>query len=137
MLSGLRRDGAHRGFEASMGRETRRVIVVAADLFFQSKIRATAEVTGAEVAFISSASELKSALDSGGVDLIVVNLEAKSPDPMAGIALARAGGVRSVGFANHVYEDLMARARAAGCDQVLAKGAFAKELAGLLGGMEG
>jgi hypothetical protein len=38
--------------------------------------------------------------------------------------LPRLGAVRTVGFASHVDDDLLAAARAAGCDEVLARSVF-------------
>jgi hypothetical protein len=44
--------------------------------------------------------------------------------------LPRLGAVRTVGFASHVDDDLLAAARAAGCDEVLARSVFFRRWAG-------
>lgn len=43
--------------------------------------------------------------------------------------------IRLVGFVSHVQEQLIAEARAAGCDMVMARSAFAQQLPGLLRGI--
>lgn len=114
-----------------------KAVIVGAELFFRSKVAATAEAAGAEVIFAASAAELASALQAGGVGIVVINLEAASPDPIAAIAAAKSSGARTAGYANHVQEALMTRARDAGCDRVLAKGAFTRELHAILAGRDG
>ncbi len=111
----------------------KKAVAVVSDLFFQSKIREAASLTGVPLAFATTEEALREALVAGGVSLVIVSLEARSPDPFRVLALARAeGGIRTVGYLNHVYEDLRDRALAAGCDKVLPKGAFSKGLPGIL-----
>jgi len=107
---------------------------VGADLFFKSKIDATARAAGADIVFAANPGEIASILEAGGVDVVVIDLEAAGLDPLDAVARAKAAGARVAGYANHVQEDLMARARAAGCDRVMAKGAFTRELPGILAG---
>ena len=112
---------------------TRRAVAVVPDLFFQAKIREAAALTGVPLTIAASEASLREALGAGDVALVIVSLEAREPDPLKAIAVAREReGVRTVGYLNHVLEDLKARALQAGCHEVLAKGAFSKRLADLL-----
>ncbi len=110
-----------------------KAVAVVPDLFFQARIREAASAAGVPLAFATTEEALAAALSTGGVRLVIVSLEARSPDPFRVIALSRGReGVRTVGYLNHVYEDLRDRALAAGCDEVLPKGAFSKRLPAIL-----
>lgn len=68
---------------------------------------------------------------AAGADLVVVDLSrAGVLDVLADVS---ALGVRVIGFGSHVDTDTLAAARAAGCDQVLARSAFFGRLGELLG----
>jgi len=116
-----------------MERAGNRVIAVVGDLFFKSKIAQTAGILGVPIVFATTEASLREALSDGGVSLVVVDLGVRSIEPAAAIAIARAAsGVRSVAFASHVDEEAQRRAREAGCDQVMAKSAFTRDLALIL-----
>ena len=113
---------------------TRTAVAVVPDLFFQARIREVASRTGVPLVIATTEESLRDALSGGGVGLVIISLESRSPDPFRAIEMAATEGVRTVGFLNHVLEDLKERALAAGCDQVLPKGAFSKGLGGILAG---
>ena len=114
-------------------RENPKVVAVVPDLFFQARIREAAAIRGVPLAFATTEDALRQAVAGGGVGLVIVSLEARSPDPMEAIRIARGRPeVRIVGYLNHVLEDLKARALEAGCHEVMPKGAFSKGLGGLL-----
>ena len=81
------------------------------DLMDRSRLRSTK----AEVALVADPAELVG-LD---VDLVVVDLSRPGVLEVLGDI-----GVRTVGFAAHVEEELMAAASTAGCDEVLARSVF-------------
>jgi hypothetical protein len=91
------------------------------NLMDRSKVAAAAAALGVEVAFAAAPGELAPA------ELTVVDL---SRPGVLDVVAGRAG--RTVGFASHVDRDLMVSARAAGCDQVLARSAFFSRLGELL-----
>ena len=62
-------------------------------------------------------------------DLVVVDLSR----PGVLEALGDLGGVRTIGFGSHVDRDLLAAAKAAGCDEVLPRSRFFSSLQELLG----
>ena len=81
------------------------------DLMDRSRLRSTK----AEVVLVADPAELVG-LD---VDLVVVDLSRPGVLEVLGDI-----GVRTVGFAAHVEEELMAAASTAGCDEVLARSVF-------------
>jgi DNA-binding NarL/FixJ family response regulator len=70
-------------------------------------------------AFVRQAGKL-----DGAADVVVVDLS--RPDAVEGVRALRAAGstVRVVAYGRHTERELLAEARAAGCDQVLARSAF-------------
>jgi hypothetical protein len=93
------------------------------DLMDRSKVAAAAP--GA--VFVRRPADLASA----GADLAVVDLS--RPGVLDAIPAVRAAGVTVVGFGSHVDRDLLAAARAAGCERVLTRSAFFAGIAELLG----
>lgn len=117
--------------EANAGRA--RVVAVVGDLFFRSKILETAKQTGVPVAFVTTLESLREELRAGEVALVIVDLGAASLDPIAAVSAARsAAGVRTVAYVSHVDEGARRKAAEAGCDSVLAKSAFTRDLPRIL-----
>jgi CheY-like chemotaxis protein len=114
------------------------VVALVQDLFFLTKIRETAKALG--VSLIASESQ-------GAVDAIAeaqphaILLDLNSPAAVARIRTLKADprtrGIRIVGFVSHVQGQLIAAAREAGCDTVMARSAFAQQLPNLLRDLAG
>ena len=104
------------------------VIVVVDDMFFASKIRATAEALGIEVSFPRSKEALvEKARDA---ELILVDLHNQKIDA---VELAQQlSGVKLIGFFSHVETELRQKALAAGYDEVLPRSAFVRDLPEIL-----
>ena len=68
--------------------------------------------------------------------LIIFDLNATTRDPIGTIAALKADdslrGITTLGFVSHVDSDVIAAARAAGIDEVLARSAFSARLAEIL-----
>ncbi len=113
----------------------KKVIAGVSDLFFSSKISATAKQVGARVEFVNSAQTLLEKA-AGEAALVILDLGQASLDPVSLIGKLKAApasaAVAVVGFVNHERTDLIERARAAGCDEVLTRGAFSSSLPELL-----
>ena len=113
----------------------KKVIAGVSDLFFASKISATAKQLGARVEFVNSPQILLERASSETA-LVILDLGQASLDPVALIGKLKAdpasAAVAVVGFANHERADLIEGARQAGCDQVLTRGAFSSSLPELL-----
>jgi PleD family two-component response regulator len=116
----------------------RSVIALVDDMFFTSKIRATAEALGVTINFPRSRDTLLAAANEQLPDLIVVNLHNEKVDP---IELAnelksneRLRAVPLLGFFSHVQTDLQRRAVEAGYDRVIPRSVFANDLGKILSG---
>ena len=116
------------------------VIAAVDDLIFASKIKATAEIVGAEVRFAKSLATVLTQAKERLPDCVLVDLHGVKCEPFA---LARAfkttaslKQVRLIGFFSHVQTSLLHEAQAAGYDQVLPRSAFTKKLPELLGSRE-
>lgn len=128
--------GEHRtGAEGSVA-----VIAVVPDLLFASRIRSAASSAGVSALIIPRAADLASAVRSKGPGLVLVDLDARTGDPIAAIAELKAdpetARVRIVAFGSHVDSESLQAARAAGADRVLARSAFVRQLPDLLEGMD-
>jgi hypothetical protein len=89
-----------------------KVVAYVPDLMDRSRLAAVADVT-----FVPDPAALAAAAE--GADLVVVDL---SRPGVLGVVGDLA--VRTIGFGSHVDRDLLDAARAAGCDEVLARSAF-------------
>ena len=101
------------------------------NLMDRSRVAAVAEALGIEIHFASSPEGLDPAAALTVVDLgrpgVIEVLEARG---------AAGEGGRVVGFASHVDRELLARGRAGGCHQVLARSAFFSRAPAILSGTE-
>jgi CheY-like chemotaxis protein len=114
------------------------IIAAVDDLMFGSKIRAAAKGVGAEVTFTRTAADTAEQARKTKPTLVLLDLNARAIDPMAALALLKTdpalAGIRVVGYVSHVEADVIAAARAAGIDEVLARSAFVARLPQLLAG---
>ena len=95
-----------------------RVLAVAPDLMFASKVEATLGAAGHEVALAPS-------LQEGGwdgVDLIVADLDSENPEALVGL------GMPVLGYYSHVNVETREAAEAAGIDLVVPRSRLAREL---------
>lgn len=119
------------------GEHAGRVVAGVPDLFFAARIGETARQMGVAIEFASSGQAVLEKA-AGAASLVILDLGAAALDPIKLIAQLKAGPAlekaRVVGFVNHERTDLIEQAREAGCDQVLTRGAFTKDLPALLAG---
>ncbi|MBI2835292.1 MAG: response regulator [Acidobacteria bacterium] len=112
------------------------ILVALDDLLFKSKIRTAARQLGVEVAFARTLDEVMQQARRIRPSLLIVDLNSAPTDPLTAIARIKAdpdlAGIRTVGFVSHVQTDLVAAAREAGADEVLARSAFAANLPRIL-----
>lgn len=111
------------------------VVALVDDLFFLAKIRETAKVIGVKVVTCDTrrgAAAIAEAEPAG----IFLDLNCRSLPAVDWIRTLKADpatqGIRITGFVSHVQEQLISDARAAGCDQVMARSAFTQQLPNLL-----
>lgn len=105
------------------------VLAIVDDLMFRATIEAAAGQAAAAVALAKD----RSALGSRS-ELLLIDLHLTADDPLAIVALAKRldNPPRIVGFYSHVQRGLAQRAQQAGCDVVLPRSAFVRELPRLL-----
>lgn len=117
---------------------TRRVLAAVEDLLFKSKISETASQLGIEASFPRSPRKLLDALRESPPDLLILDLNSARFEPLALLRNVRSDdamrGVVTVGFLSHVQKDLAVAAREAGCDRVVARSAFTRDLPRILAG---
>ncbi|HEX5874519.1 MAG TPA: hypothetical protein VFY60_07700 [Pyrinomonadaceae bacterium] len=113
------------------------VIAVVDDMFFASKIRATAEASGVEISFARSKEAVIEKVRQIKPALIVIDLHNQKVDPVDLAADLKAdeqtAEVPLVGFFSHVHTDLQKNALAAGFDHVLPRSVFSRDLPQILG----
>jgi DNA-binding NarL/FixJ family response regulator len=108
------------------------------DLLFRSKIGETATQLGIEASFPRSPKKLEQALEASPPDLLILDLNSSRFEPLGLLRSVKSGGadVKTVGFLSHVQKDLAVAAKEAGCDRVMARSAFTKDLPKVLAGGE-
>ncbi len=104
------------------------VVAVVDDMFFASKIRATAEAVGVEISFPRTKESLIE--KARQADLIIVDLHSQKFDPLS--LPADLSGAQLLGFFSHVEVELQRKALAAGYQRVVPRSVFARDLAEIL-----
>ncbi len=116
----------------------RSVLAAVDDLLFRSKISETAEQLGIEARFPRSKGKLLDALQESAPELLILDLNSVRFDPLELLRIVKSDEatqqVPTVGFLSHVQGDLAVAARKAGCDHVMARSAFTKDLPRILAG---
>jgi CheY-like chemotaxis protein len=93
-----------------------RVFVLADDLIWQTRLVGTLEAIGARATGAGGGAEFEDEL--AGVDAVVVDLTARSYDPIRAIEQAAAAGRRVLAVGQHDDAALRKRALAAGAERV-------------------
>ena len=116
----------------------RTVIAAVDDMFFASKISATARALGMVVSFPRTQAALISLAREELPDLLVVDLHNAKINPIEIAAQMKSiEPLRSVpllGFFSHVNVELQRQALEAGYDEVIPRSLFARDLAKILAG---
>ncbi len=117
---------------------TRTVLAAVEDLLFRSKISETASQLGIEATFPRSPKKLLDAIRASPPDLLVLDLNSARFEPLALLGSIKSEettrDVPTLGFLSHVQKDLAVAAREAGCDRIVARSAFSRDLPKLLAG---
>ena len=118
-----------------------KVVAAVEDLLFRSKISETAQVLGVEASFPRNPRKLVEQAASSPPDLLVLDLNSARFEPLALLESLKSGeatkDIPVVGFLSHVQTDLALAARESGCDRVMARSAFTRDLPKLLAGGPG
>ena len=116
----------------------RKVVAAVEDLLFKSKISETANTLGVEALFPRSPKKLVEKVHESPPDLLVLDLNSARFEPLQLLKQLKSDeasrGVPVVGFLSHVQKDLAVAARETGCDRVVARSAFTRDLPEILAG---
>ncbi|MCL4523146.1 MAG: hypothetical protein M1453_10005 [Acidobacteria bacterium] len=109
-----------------------RVVALAEDLFFIAKMKETAKQAGVPLETAGSAEALAEAARAEGTSLLIVDLNSRGS--IEAIEHLRAAGntLPVIAFFSHVQAELAERARLAGCEQVMPRSKFSRDLAEIL-----
>jgi CheY-like chemotaxis protein len=114
------------------------VLVAVDDLLFSSKIRTVAKQAGVEIAFARTPAEILERARAAKPAMVIFDLNSDKADPINTVAAMKAdpqlASIPTVGFVSHVHTDVIRAARDAGVDEVMARSAFAGNLAEILQG---
>src|SRR5215218_4745566 len=117
---------------------TRKVLGAVEDLLFKSKISETSSQLGIEAAFPRSPKKLLDALRESPPDLLLLDLNSARFEPLKLLREVESDettrDIPTVGFLSHVQKDLAVAAREAGCDRIVARSAFTRDLPKILAG---
>ena len=112
------------------------ILVAVDDLLFSSKIRATARAIGADVTFARTPADILAQARALKPALVIFDINSAKADPINTVAALKADPdlrhIRAAGFVSHVDASLIAAARAAGIDEVMARSAFVANLSDIL-----
>jgi PleD family two-component response regulator len=112
------------------------VLVAVDDFLFRSKIRATAKQAGVDVTFAKTPAEVLEQARALKPSLVIFDLNSDKLEPIDNIAAMKASpdlaSIPTLGFVSHVDAARIQAARGAGADDVMARSAFAGNLADIL-----
>jgi CheY-like chemotaxis protein len=112
------------------------ILAILDDLLFTSKIRTAATQLGVPVTFARSSAGALDAMRKERPSLVILDLNNRRTDPLGTVEAMKTDAalntIPTVAFASHVQTDVIAAAKAAGVDQVLARSAFTLQLAEIL-----
>ena len=116
---------------------SRKVVAAVSDMFFAAKMQTAARHAGVELTFAASTEDLLEKVRAAP-DLVVIDLNDSSVDALGAIEKLRAEprtrALPLLAFLSHVQTELAARARAAGCEQVIPRSQFSARLVEILRG---
>lgn len=113
-----------------------KIIAVMDDMFFSSKIRETGRTLGLNIEFIKNADGLIEKIEFQKPSLLIFDLNSKACNPTEIIKSLKLSptlkDIPILGYLSHVQTQLKGEADKAGCDLVLPRSRFSKELKEIL-----
>ena len=112
----------------------KRILVLTRNLFFLPRIQNAAAPYGLQVAQVENGERLREECKTGDVALVLVDLEGDRDvwDEAVRSMAKIEPRPKFVAYGPHVHKDLLEAARVAGCDVVLTKGQFTRDLQEIL-----
>ncbi len=112
------------------------ILCVVDDLMFSVKISTAAKALGVQIYFERAAEMVVPRIREKKPSLIILDLNSAKLQPLEVVATLKADPdlkhIETLGFVSHVQTDVIAAARNAGIDQVLARSAFSDRLGEIL-----
>jgi DNA-binding NarL/FixJ family response regulator len=116
----------------------RMILAAVDDMLFRSKIRTVAKQAGVEVTFARTSDEVLAQTREQKPSLVIFDLNNPKGAPIETVTTMKGdpalAGIRTLAFVSHVQTALITEARHAGFDEVMARSAFAGNLAEILRG---
>ena len=115
----------------------RKILILLDNLFFAAKINQAAALAGAKPIYAKTPTQALLRAHAENPFLIIVDLDAAKCAPMEFLLQVKTDPVLqtipTLGFASHVNTGVQQQAREAGCDRIMARSAFDRNLATLFG----
>lgn len=114
---------------------SKQVVAAVSDLMFMAKIQDAAKRAGVEAVFVKSMQQaVEAAKREPALMIVDLNDGALSALELIGELKADEGtrGIRLLGYVSHVETDLRRAALERGCDEVLPRSAFSKNMQAIL-----
>lgn len=112
------------------------ILAAVDDLLFSSKIRTVAKQAGVAITFARTPAEILEQSRTLKPSLVIFDLNSAKAEPIDTVAAmkrdAELAPIPTLGFVSHVHTALITAAREAGMDEVVARSAFAGNLAEIL-----
>ncbi|MDE3088615.1 MAG: hypothetical protein KGJ80_04435 [Chloroflexota bacterium] len=106
------------------------ILALVPDLMFGTRIEDAAKRLGYRIVSLSAADDFDAVMDRDKPALVIVALDAANWE--RAVPAAKRAGARVLAFGSHKNVELLQAAKAAGCDQVVARSRMAAELPDLL-----
>ncbi|HEX3034929.1 MAG TPA: response regulator [Thermodesulfobacteriota bacterium] len=117
-------------------KQDKKIVAVLDDLFFSSKIREAAKSLDLNLEITKNTTGLIEKLESQKPSLLIFDLNCKVCSPLEIIENLKSSSalkdVPTLGYLSHVQTDLKEQATKAGCDLVLPRSKFSKDLREIL-----
>jgi len=114
------------------------VVCVVDDLMFSVKISTAARALGTPVYFERDAAKVLTSIREKSPSLVILDLNGSRLKPLETIAALKADeslrGIHTLGYVAHVDAEIIAAARRAGIDDVIARSAFSERMGAILSG---
>ena len=114
---------------------SKKVLVIATNLFFLPRIQNIAAPSGCNTRQVMTIDRLKEEMADGETVLVLVDLEADPDfwgDAVRTVLASGPSRPKIVGYGGHTNTAMLQKAEEAGCDLVLTKGQFSRDLSKLI-----
>jgi CheY-like chemotaxis protein len=112
------------------------IVCLVDDLIFSIKISTAAKALGVQIYFERAADQVVQTIREKKPSLVILDLNSARLRPLEVIAALKADAelehIETLGYVAHVQTDVIAAARKAGIDEVLARSAFSERLGDIL-----